>query len=116
MVSRGDDLDEFEQTRVYDDGTLIRVSIRRTDDESYPSGWRYTLHYGALTPSAETLDDGTIRRYDNAHEDTKGHERHVAPEAEPESVEFVGMEALYERFWDEVPKSRDGPFDREERQ
>ncbi|ELY83999.1 hypothetical protein C485_16160 [Natrinema altunense JCM 12890] len=38
-----------------------------TDDDAYPSGWRYTLHYGRLTPGPETLEDGTLRRYDNAH-------------------------------------------------
>ena len=38
------------------------------------------FHYGSLVPDPpETLDDGTIRRYDNAHEDTKGHELHSHP-------------------------------------
>ena len=83
--------------------------MRRTEDEAYPSGWRYTFHYGALTAGPETLDDGTIRRYDNAHERTKGHERHVAPDPEPERIEFPGIEELYEQFWDEIPKPRFGP-------
>jgi hypothetical protein len=96
---------------VYEDGTVVRVSVRRTDDDAYPSGWRYTFHYGALTPGPETLEDGTIRRYDNAHEATKGHERHVASDPEPERIEFPGIEALYERFWDEIPKPRTGPSD-----
>lgn len=52
-----------------------------------------------------TLDDGTIRRYDNSHEDTKGHELHVAPDPEPRSIEFAGMVDLWERFWREIPKS-----------
>jgi len=52
----------------------------RTDRDAYPSGWAYKLHYGATEPDPpRTLDDGTIRRYDNSHEDTKGHELHVAP-------------------------------------
>ena len=72
-------------------------------------GWRYTFHYGALSPGPGTLEDGTIRRYDNAHEKTKGHERHVAPDPEPETVEFPGIEELYERFWNEIPKPRFGP-------
>ena len=88
MAPTPDDLDGFDRSHVYDDGTLARLSIRRTDDDAYPSGWRDTLHYGALTPSPETLDDGTLRRYDNAHEDTKGHELHVAPDPEPQDVEF----------------------------
>lgn len=60
----------------------------------------------------ETLEDGTIRRYDNAHEATKGHERHVAPDPEPEQIEFPGIEALFERFWDEIPKPPDRPHGR----
>lgn len=109
MVPAVDDLDGYSRSDVYEDGTLIRVSIRRTADEAYPSGWRYTLHYGALAPGPETLEDGTIRRYDNAHEATKGHELHVAPDPEPRTVEFPGMEELYERFWNEIPKPRFGP-------
>jgi hypothetical protein len=57
------------------------------------------FHYGSLVPDPpETLDDGTIRRYDNAHEDTKGHELHVAPDPEPRTVEFPGILGRYERF------------------
>lgn len=52
----------------------------------------------------ETLDDGTIRRYDNSHEDSKGHELHVAPDPEPTIIEFPGMVELWDRFWSEVPK------------
>lgn len=53
------------------DGNYVEhVRIRWTDDEKYPSGWDYTLHYG-------TLDGDTLLRYDNAHERTKGHERHT---------------------------------------
>ena len=111
MAPTADDLDGYERSHVYDDGTVVRISIRRTDDETYPSGWRYTFHYGALVPSAETLDDGTIRRYDNAHEDTKGHERHAAPDPQPQDVDFSGIEDLYECFWDEIPKPRTGPSD-----
>jgi len=109
MVPAADDLDGYDDATVYEDGTVVRVSVRRTDDEAYPSGWRYTFHYGSLTAGPETLDDGTIRRYDNAHEETKGHERHVAPDPNPETVEFPGIEELYERFWDEIPKPRFGP-------
>jgi len=106
MEPSSDDLDGFERATVYEDGTVVRIAIRRTEDETYPSGWRYTLHYGALAPDEETLDDGTIRRYDNAHEATKGHECHAAPDPEPKPVEFPGMVDLYERFWDKIPKER----------
>ncbi|PSP61609.1 hypothetical protein BRC77_12415 [Halobacteriales archaeon QH_8_64_26] len=111
MVPRADDLDGYDNATVYEDSTVVRVSIRRTDSDAYPSGWRYTFHYGALSAGSETLDDGTIRRYDNAHEDTNGHELHVAPNPEPETIDFPGIEELYERFWDEVPKPRFGPSD-----
>jgi hypothetical protein len=111
MEPTADGLDGYTDARVYEDGTVVRVSIRRTDSETYPSGWRYTLHYGALAAGSQTLEDGTIRRYDNSHEDTKGHELHVAPDPEPKQIEFPGIEELYERFWDEIPKPRFGPSD-----
>jgi hypothetical protein len=104
-----DELAGYQRAVVYDDDTVVRVSIHSTASPAYPSGWRYTLHYGALVPGDGTLEDGTVLRYDNAHEDTKGHERHAAPDPEPTHVDFPGMVALYERFWDEIPKRRFGP-------
>jgi len=74
-------------------GHVEHVRIRRTDDDKYPSGWDYTLHYG--TTSGETL-----LRYDNAHERHKGHERHA--EDDVEEIEFPGMSKLLERFQQEV--------------
>ena len=92
--------------RKYPDGTVVRVFCMRTDRDAYPCGWAYKLHYGATEPNPpHTLDDGTIRRYDNSHEDTKGHERHVAPGPDPDSITFPGMVELWERFWSEIPKS-----------
>jgi len=44
-------------------------------------------------------------RDDNSHEDTKGHERHVAPNPDPDSITFPGKVELWERFWSEIPKS-----------
>ena len=77
----------------------------RTTRNAYPSGWAYKLHYGATEPDPpQTLDDGTIRRYDNSHEDTNGHELHAAPDPEPETIEFPGMVELWDRFWSEIPK------------
>lgn len=108
MASDDDDLDGYERSKVYEDGTVVRISVRRTDDDAYPSGWKYTFHYGSLTPGPETLEDGTIRRYDNSHEATKGHERHVAPDSEPDIIEFPGIESLYEQFWEEIPKPKFG--------
>lgn len=76
------------------DGTYVEhVRIRRTDDEKYPSGWDYSLHYG-------TIDGETLLRYDNAHERAKGHERH-SPDG-TEAFQFPGMQELVERFHREV--------------
>ena len=47
----------------------------------------------------------TIRRYDNAHEETKGHELHVPQDPDPEPIEFPGMVKLWDRFWSEIPKT-----------
>ena len=100
-----DDLDGIKERRIYPDETVIRVFCMRTKRDPYPSGWAYTLHYGTTHPDPpKTLEDGTIRRYDNSHEDTKGHELHVAPDQEPEIIEFPGMAALWRQFWLEIPK------------
>ena len=78
-------------------GTVEHVRVRRTDDPKYPSGWDYALHFG-------TLDGETLLRYDNAHERTKGHERHT-PEG-VEELEFPGMFDLLDRFEREVTSLR----------
>ena len=112
MSLTDDDLDGHSLTRRYDDSTFVRIAIRRTPGDTYPSGWRYVLHYGTTDPDAAdvpTLEDGTIRRYDNSHEDTKGHELHVAPDPTPKIIEFPGMAALYKQFWAEIPKSHIDP-------
>lgn len=108
-------LDTYARSQTYEDRTLVRVSVRRTEDDTYASGWRYTLHYGRLTPGPETLPDGTLRRYDNSHERTKGHECHVAPDPEPRTIDFPGMPSLYERFWREIPKRRFDPPENRDR-
>lgn len=69
------------------------VRVRRTEDEKYPSGWDYALHYG-------TTDGVTLLRYDNAHERTKGHERHTPGGVE--KIEFPGMSDLLTRFHREI--------------
>lgn len=92
-----DDETLVQYTDEYEDGTIERVFIRTTADFTYPSGWRYSLHYG-------TMDGETIVRYDNAHEDTKGHERHVGERVE--IIDFPGMRELLDRFHREVDESR----------
>jgi hypothetical protein len=99
------DLDGISQVKKFPDGTLVRVLVMRTGRDAYQSGWAYKLHYGTMEPNPpQTLDDGTIRRYDNSHEDTKGHELHAAPDPEPKTIEFPGMVELWDRFWSEIPK------------
>ena len=93
----------------YPDGTIIRVFCMRTNRDAYPSGWAYNLQYGATEPDLpRTLADGTIRRYDNSHEDTKGQDLHVAPDPDPDFITFPGMVELWERFWSEIPKTEFG--------
>lgn len=76
------------------DGRYVEsVTVIRTGSETYPSGWKYSLHFG-------TLDGETLLRYDNAHERTKGHERHTQDGIE--TIEFPGMEQLYDRFRSEI--------------
>lgn len=70
-------------------GYVVAVVIRRTEDERYPSGWAYGLHLGEI-------GGDTVLRYDNAHERTKGHERHTRDYVE--TIPFPGMRTLYERF------------------
>lgn len=100
-----EDLDGVHRSQKFPDGTVVRVFVVRTTREVYPSGWAYTFHYGATRPDPpKTLEDGTIRRYDNSHEDTKGHELHAPPNPEPRTFEFPGIVELWERFWGEIPK------------
>lgn len=74
-----DDLDGKDVQRFNADGTVLKISIRRTGDAEYPSGWRYSLHYGF-----QADEDTSILRYDNSHERENGHERHSIEEDEPE--------------------------------
>lgn len=83
-------------TNTFDD-YVERQTIIETDDSAYPSGYKYSLHFG-------TLDGETILRYDNSHEDSKGHERHTTDEVE--QIEFPGMVELLERFEEEVTEHR----------
>jgi hypothetical protein len=69
------------------------VTVVKTDDDEYPSGWKYRLHYG-------TTDGETLVRYDNSHERSKGHERHEGDSTE--EVEFTSMDGILRRFYRDV--------------
>jgi hypothetical protein len=79
----------IEDWKDVEDGYVVSVTIRQTEVEQYPSGWDYSLHLGEV-------GGDTILRYDNAHERTKGHERHTGNEVE--IIQFPGMLTLYDRF------------------
>lgn len=76
-------------------GRIVAVNVLLVpDSDEYPSGVKYSMHYG------EKGGDTPIIRYDNAHEATKGHERHT-PEG-VEEVDFHGWRQLLDRFIREV--------------
>ena len=79
------------------DSTVGAVTVRRTDDVTYPCGWKYRLHFG-------TTEGTTLLRYDNSHERTKGHERHFTENGieRTERIDFPGMDALLNRFYREI--------------
>ncbi|POG54148.1 toxin-antitoxin system TumE family protein [Haloferax marisrubri] len=65
------------------------------ESEAYPEGIKYSMHYGNKAGD-------TILRYDNAHPETKGHERHVGEDIDGD-YEYPGsyVEVL-QRFRREV--------------
>ncbi|AGB31812.1 hypothetical protein C488_15202 [Natrinema pellirubrum DSM 15624] len=79
----------IEDWQDVEDRYVIDVTIRQTEDKKYPCGWDYSLHHGEV-------GGDTILRYGNAHEQTKGHERHTRNGVE--IIEFPGMLTLYDRF------------------
>lgn len=77
-----------------DSNRFVRVTVRAVpESEAYPEGIRYRMHYGSY-------DGTTILRYDNAHPETKGHERHTTDGRE--AIDFPGWERLLVRFHREV--------------
>lgn len=73
---------------------VVRRRIIRTDDPQYPSGYRYTLHYGY------TDGRGTILRYDNENETPGRHEQHTPDGVE--AIDFPGLMTLRSRFIEEI--------------
>lgn len=77
------------------DGDRVnRRKIIQTDNERFPSGYRYALHYGY------TDGRGTILRYDNENQTPGRHERHTPRGVE--RIEFPGMIELRDRFLEEI--------------
>ena len=92
----------IEDWKHVEDGYVVAITIRKTEAETYPSGWDYALHLGEI-------GGDTLLRYDNAHEQTKGHERHTQDGVE--IIEFPGMLALYDRFKEEAEELSPGSLD-----
>lgn len=112
MGGAGEDVEYVvgPETRQLPSGAVVAYKVIRVpDSEAYPSGWKYSLHL-------HDADGNTVLRYDNAHEDIKGHERHTGdgPD-EVECIEFPGMDALYERFRREVNQYERTQTDESER-
>lgn len=93
--------------RYIEAGMIEKIKLGyATDLDTYPSGTRYSMHLG-------TLEGVTLLRYDNAHEATKGHEKHTG--AAETRVDFPGLGPLLVKFyseadvyWDEIDGA-DGP-------
>ena len=86
-----------DTTRHVPDGMVLRVRVLAVpESEKFPDGVKYRLHYG-------TVDETTLVRYDNSHDE---HERHTR-EGLDEGYEFPGYDAVQERFWAEVKAFRD---------
>jgi len=78
---------------------VVRRKIIKTDDTQYPSGYRYSLHYGYVD------DRGTILRYDNENHTVGRHEQHT-PEGVQE-IDFPGMMELRDRFMNQIDTDND---------
>lgn len=83
-----------ENVETRDGDHVVRRKIYRTDDEAYPSGFRYAFHYGY------TDGRGTILRYDNENRTRGRHERHT--EDGVEAIDFPGILELRDRFQTEI--------------
>lgn len=96
MATDGDDTDLVVDSHVDfpESDRFVRVTVRLVpESEAYPDGVTYSMHYG-------DYEGNTVLRYDNAHGETKGHERHTPDGSE--AIEFPGWQALLDRFKMEV--------------
>jgi hypothetical protein len=77
--------------------TVLSAKLIETDDtDQYPSGWRYSYHYG-------TLDGETTRRYDNENMTPGRHELHTADDVEKiEYPDGFDPHALLRKWLEEI--------------
>lgn len=96
MAEEGDDTELVVDVYIDfpDTDRFASITVRLVpESDAYPEGVKYSMHYG-------DYDGLTILRYDNAHAETKGHERHT-PEGTV-GIEFPGWRHLLDRFRREV--------------
>ena len=95
---------------IYDVGAITNIqgwprasttSTRTTKRASWRTYWSNRPQTPTAIRRAGSTDSTwaplTLLRYDNSHEDTKGHEFHTA--AGNADVEFPGTEAVLAEFW-----------------
>jgi len=92
--------DDFELGLEFADGSAVEGFA--TDSAEYPGGVYYRLQYYDA--------DGTILRYDNAHDSDVGphhrHQRTADGEVTVEGIDFDGLQNHVDRFLEEVYESR----------
>ena len=87
----------FNRTLEFNDGASIHATAWDVPaNETYPDGVHYRFHFGS--------PNGTIIRYDNAHNGR--HEWHNS-DGTIEAIDFPGVVALYEIFLHKVAEWRD---------
>lgn len=99
MVGSGEDADAnllIQRTMDFGETYAEVTAWAVPSSDRYPEGVKYSMQYG-------TTDGETIIRYDNFpdHPDAAHHHKH-RPDGEVEDVEFPGLEALFDRFKQEV--------------
>ena len=81
------------------EGWIESVSVRRTTDSSYPSGWKCSYHFG-------NDDQAWVRRLDNSHEDTKDHELHIHELDYALPIRFTSVVDLHLRWEQAIDEKR----------
>ena len=82
----------FDRRRDFGDEIVKLRVLRVPTSKKFPSGIKYTYHYG------EKGADDPFLRYDNHH---GPHERHEGEHVE--EIDFPGYEELLRRFVREIP-------------
>lgn len=98
MVGSDDDAEPLiRRTKDFGDTYAEIRAWAVLSSDRYPKGLKDTMQYG-------TTEGQTIIRYDNFpdHPDAAPHHKHLS-DGTVEDVDFPGLEALFDRFKQEVP-------------